>query len=500
MLGGEVTLDRSLAERALGELDPAGVVEVVNANMARALRVVSVERGIDPRGLALVAFGGAGPLHACALAEELGIERVLVPLASGVLSALGLAVADLRRDYVGGTFEEIEARAATDLPGAVTARFVDARYPGQSHELTIEEGADFHDAHERRYGFRLDAEPQVVTRRVVATLARPRPELQCLTPTVSDTRRSDLGRRRVFGARTRRGCRRRRPRDRRAPRLDLPRPSRLGGRAGRPRDPRWSCDGPGDSRGDERRPLGDRRGDGHRARPQRVLLEHQGAPRLLGRALRRPRPDGRAGRAHPGAPRSDAGVGRGGDRTRPGARRDVRSQRPLRRRLAPPGHHARHPARTRRRDPRLRLHAGPSLGRRRDRPGLDAGALDLDLAGGPDPAAGAPDRRCSSGAARERADAGDPAGRPRRAVRREPDRRRAPEGAPLPARGGVRRRDRLRRAPRARGDRASPRRSLRGRGRGGDGGRPPDPGCRHRRRRPDRDRLRRARRRRRPGT
>ncbi len=74
---------------------------VVDANMARALRVVSVERGIDPRGLALVAFGGAGPLHACALAEELGIERVLVPRASGVLSALGLAVADLRRDYVG---------------------------------------------------------------------------------------------------------------------------------------------------------------------------------------------------------------------------------------------------------------------------------------------------------------------------------------------------------------------------------------------------------------
>ena len=139
VLGGEVT-SRPVARRARvsGTLDPAGVVEVVNANMARALRVVSVERGIDPRGLALVAFGGAGPLHACALAEELGIERVLVPLASGVLSALGLAVADLRRDYVGGTFEEMEARAAADLPGAVTPRFVDARYPGQSHELTID--------------------------------------------------------------------------------------------------------------------------------------------------------------------------------------------------------------------------------------------------------------------------------------------------------------------------------------------------------------------------
>ena len=124
VLGGEVTLDRAWRQAlarylwttcsnvstpvsetgTLAHARPraaAGVVRVVDAEMARALRVVCVERGIDPRGLALVAFGGAGPLHACALAEELGIERVLVPRASGVLSALGLAVADLRRDYVG---------------------------------------------------------------------------------------------------------------------------------------------------------------------------------------------------------------------------------------------------------------------------------------------------------------------------------------------------------------------------------------------------------------
>src|SRR4051812_3449509 len=160
ILGGEVKLDRRLAEEALARLpvDAEGVIRVVNANMARALRVVSVERGIDPRGLALVAFGGAGPLHACALAEELGIERVLVPRASGVLSALGLAVADLRRDYIG----DVEV----DVPGATVTRYVDARYPGQSHELTIQEGSDFHAAHERRFGFRLDAEPEVVTRRL----------------------------------------------------------------------------------------------------------------------------------------------------------------------------------------------------------------------------------------------------------------------------------------------------------------------------------------------
>jgi len=188
VLGGEVVLDRSRAEQALARIPvdesprdgvvavADGIVRVVNANMARALRVVSVERGIDPRGLALAAFGGAGPLHACALAEELGVERVLVPRASGVLSALGLAVADLRRDYVGRTFEELEAQV--DLAGATLTRYLDMRYPGQAHELTIEEGADFHAAHEQRYGFRLDGEPEIVVRRLVATVRRPKPELR----------------------------------------------------------------------------------------------------------------------------------------------------------------------------------------------------------------------------------------------------------------------------------------------------------------------------------
>jgi N-methylhydantoinase A len=94
VLPGALELDRDAAARALGGIEPAAVVEVVNAEMLRALRVVSVERGLDPRGFALVAYGGAGPLHACALAEELGIEAVLVPAAAGVLSALGLAAGD----------------------------------------------------------------------------------------------------------------------------------------------------------------------------------------------------------------------------------------------------------------------------------------------------------------------------------------------------------------------------------------------------------------------
>ena len=98
-LAGGLELDRGAAERVFEGLDPAEAVEVVNAEMLRALRLVSVERGHDPRELALVAFGGAGPLHACALAEELGMETVLVPAAAGVLSALGLG-ADERRDAV----------------------------------------------------------------------------------------------------------------------------------------------------------------------------------------------------------------------------------------------------------------------------------------------------------------------------------------------------------------------------------------------------------------
>jgi N-methylhydantoinase A len=151
-LAGGLQLDRAAAERALGELDPAAVVEVVNAEMLRALRVVSVERGHDPREFSLVAFGGAGPLHACALAAELGIETVLVPEAAGMLSALGLAASDERRDQVQSYVVPLEE--AGDLPSEGAA---DLRYAGQSFELTVPLGSDvaesFHRAHEDRYGY-----------------------------------------------------------------------------------------------------------------------------------------------------------------------------------------------------------------------------------------------------------------------------------------------------------------------------------------------------------
>jgi N-methylhydantoinase A len=151
-LAGGVELDRAAAERALAGIDPAAVVDVVNAEMLRALRVVSVERGHDPAGFALVAFGGAGPLHACELADELGVETVLVPEVAGVLSALGLVAADERRDTVRSYL--VPLAEAGELPGEGEA---DLRYAGQSFELTVplqERLADaFHRAHQEQYGF-----------------------------------------------------------------------------------------------------------------------------------------------------------------------------------------------------------------------------------------------------------------------------------------------------------------------------------------------------------
>jgi N-methylhydantoinase A len=151
-LAGGVTLDRGAAEHALEGIDPAAVVRVVNAEMLRALRVVSVERGHDPTSFALVAFGGAGPLHACELAEELGSTTVIVPEAAGVLSAFGLVASDERRDTVRSFLCPL--RRAGELPREGEA---DLRYQGQSFELTLPLQDDlasaFHRAHEEQYGF-----------------------------------------------------------------------------------------------------------------------------------------------------------------------------------------------------------------------------------------------------------------------------------------------------------------------------------------------------------
>jgi N-methylhydantoinase A/oxoprolinase/acetone carboxylase beta subunit len=155
--------------------------------MVRALRVMTVERGVDPRALALLAFGGAGPLHAAAIADELGMRKILVPRASGVLSALGLAAADRRADAQRTVLGDGDREAGVDaLRDEVRATLGgepelevawDLRYHGQSHELTVRgaERADlrerFEDLHEERYGHRdPDGEVELVTVRVTGRL------------------------------------------------------------------------------------------------------------------------------------------------------------------------------------------------------------------------------------------------------------------------------------------------------------------------------------------
>jgi len=202
-LAGALELDRAAAQRAVsrlaGELgmDPLacalGIVRVAEAEMLGALRLMTVERGIDPRGFALLPFGGAGPLHAAALAGELGIERILCPRASGVLCALGLAAAAPRRDVsrtvmlhggsltaarVGEERDALIAEALRGLGGEPARCRVshELRYRGQSFELAVEQSrsADtgvlreaFARAHEKRYGYRDDsAEVELVNMRV----------------------------------------------------------------------------------------------------------------------------------------------------------------------------------------------------------------------------------------------------------------------------------------------------------------------------------------------
>jgi len=205
-LGGGVELDREAAERAVGrlagelELDlgacAEGIRRVAGAEMIRALRVVTVERGIDPRRYALMAFGGAGPLHAAQIADELEIDTILCPRASGVLAALGLVVSPRRRDVqrsvlwsgeqlsadaIADTVAELgeRARLAMHEPEAELRVVHELRYRGQSFELPIAAGpqvqpeelrAAFEREHEDRYGYRDEGqELELVTIRVTAT-------------------------------------------------------------------------------------------------------------------------------------------------------------------------------------------------------------------------------------------------------------------------------------------------------------------------------------------
>ncbi len=211
LVGGTFPIDARRSHAAIATLaqqiglstqeTAAGIVRIVDAQMARVLRIVTVERGLDPREFSLVAFGGNGPLHACALAVELGISRIVIPEDPGVFSAHGLLVAPLQAGYVrpllqladrvepwelDALFAELENEAGVALReqgnqnGAIAMRrHFDARYPRQSFELSIAAGNNttgaFHDEHRRRYGYAVETEPvELVNARLTATKTLPR--------------------------------------------------------------------------------------------------------------------------------------------------------------------------------------------------------------------------------------------------------------------------------------------------------------------------------------
>ncbi|WP_238709343.1 hydantoinase/oxoprolinase family protein [Natronorubrum halophilum] len=215
-LGGEMTLDVEAARASLERLaDEAGlesaleaargVYRVANATMTRTIRAVTVERGHDPREFAVVAFGGAGPMHAAALADSLEVDRVVVPRPGGVLSAFGLLAADESYDAVRTVGVELDTADpaeleevydglvadvladASDPDAARVERAADCRYAGQSFELTVpvDESFDatavaerFHEAHERAYGYAMDESLEVVNLRATATIPGAEPAVR----------------------------------------------------------------------------------------------------------------------------------------------------------------------------------------------------------------------------------------------------------------------------------------------------------------------------------
>ena len=394
-----IALDKAKAEAAVGALAEqlglglvecaAGIVRVADAEMVRALRVMTVERGVDPRGLALLAFGGAGALHAAAIAEELGMTRILCPRAAGVLAALGLVVSDRRRDVqrsvllsgealTGDAVRAEVARARRRRPrrGGAPLPRPGLRARGGGGPRRPARGV----RGRPRAGLRLPR-PR---RRGGARHAPRRPRRRPARTSTRTPRAPPPGARRPRRAAPGSAGRSARPpsspaspppaRRSPAPRSpSCPRrrsPSRPAGRASScpPARSGWTADEhrPGHAPRRLRRPARGVRGDGRGADPRLALREHQGAPRRLLRAVRPGRPDGHAGRAHPGAPRRDARRGRGRHRRGPPPRRVLGAQRPLPRRHAPAGHHRDH-AGLRRGRRAARLRRQPRAPRRRGR-------------------------------------------------------------------------------------------------------------------------------------
>ncbi len=208
-LDGQMPLDTERAAQAIDTIAQPlhltrvqaaeGILRIANANMERAIRAVSIERGYDPRQFALIAFGGCGGLHACDIAAELNISTVIAPASAGVLSALGMLLAPHVRDYAAGVlgaptaieakFAELESRARTENPQATLRRYADVRYLGQSYELTIpytgpRTTAAFHKEHARTYGYADPSRPiEIVTIRLRATTAVRKPKLTQSQPT-----------------------------------------------------------------------------------------------------------------------------------------------------------------------------------------------------------------------------------------------------------------------------------------------------------------------------
>jgi N-methylhydantoinase A len=236
-LGGKMPLDAERAHHAmhiLGEkigLSPieaaSGVIAVVNAHMERALRVISVERGHDPRLFSMLSFGGAGGLHAVPLARSLGIPRVLVPPLASVLSAFGMIVSDVVKDYVqtvmlpqetgwqeiDSRFSPIVTRGISQVMGEgipendiVVEKYLDMRYKGQSYELNVPFSnrfiSDFHGLHSTTYGYaRLDAPVEIVNLRMRVIGSVPAPELSTGLLETPDPGHAFIGSRQViFGS------------------------------------------------------------------------------------------------------------------------------------------------------------------------------------------------------------------------------------------------------------------------------------------------------------
>ena len=241
-LGGEFLLDerraREWMERARGpmrsvEAFAQGILDVANAVMEKAIRVISIERGHDPRDYTLVAFGGAGGLHACELAGALRMPRVLVPKFPGALSALGILRADVVKDFsqtvrlpvdsvqqvqgaLGRAYRALEQRGLREMdaegfrPKQVRIeRWLDMRYVGQAYELSVPAAGDFfgsfHRAHERRYGYADASRPtEIVNVRARLIGATPKPQLPRYRPGAADARAAVVGMRRgVFAGRLR---------------------------------------------------------------------------------------------------------------------------------------------------------------------------------------------------------------------------------------------------------------------------------------------------------